>query len=767
MLSGLHLGVTRNQINHSHKQKPFNRNPLLIFLRLYTIHYVGMDVTVATLIWTQWASEDYSTVGIVTSSCMLCRKCFTSQHRVKPKGDEQLLGRVQQKINKNVRRLHKSGGQNLKKMEQADLVKWVGNLLSSGLIGLYGKPTKRAVVASMKKYLTFFPHQPFQDWFHLFCTGENINARTLFQEINHLQERLGLNFRTSYDPTQVLCIDKYKIDFRDTRHPSDLRVVLLLEKKTGYICSFYIYSITQVLRQTQCIPFLYIIRKLLIPFCKRNYTVQLDSSAHINQAVIEEFNKLGLKLQLVSRLGGNCGSAASKENNMDKPLRDYVNWSCSNGYSIFPVYGRDYDAITFLAVFWLLVYFSCINAFILNLLEYADYGEGFSLKKFVKLLSQEILGNNAHSGATRWEGTASDKHDMECEAGATATDSRNSLMKRKDKGVTGLCNLGNTCYMNAVIQCLSCTSPMVEYFFSWQFEAFMAREKKELLEAFSNLMTNMWFGKDRNLSPVDFLSVMRNIHPPFGKRSQQDAQEFLIYTLNALHEDLTKKDKKRSSDNAGSSSGARVNASESPISRLLQGVLKQTTTCLKCGQTNHRDDTFTVLSLPIASADETSLQECLECFFQQVTLTKMDKIFCSLCKTKQDTSVKGEIWKLPKILILHLKRFEYKGHVKRKLKTNVDFPLNNLDVSPFLSSVNVKHQKYKLYAVVNHFGELDYGHYTAFCKHPGTKEWNAFDDIRHFRISELTVQTSSAYILFYTNQTFSCPKKTSSCSACC
>lgn len=66
------------------------------------------------------------------------------------------------------------------------------------------------------------------------------------------------------------------------------------------------------------------------------------------------------------------------------------------------------------------------------------------------------------------------------EAGATASCSRisgkNDLsMQKKEKGVTGLRNLGNTCYMSAVIQCLSCTTPIVEYFFSWQFEKFIAR----------------------------------------------------------------------------------------------------------------------------------------------------------------------------------------------------------------------------------------------------------------------------------------------------
>lgn len=392
-----------------------------------------MDVTVATLIWAQWASEDYSTVGIVTSSCTLCGRCFTLKLRWKPMDgkrngfgktifkapstikhiflhllDSQILGRVQKKINKNIRRLSKIGGQSLK-VKHADILEWVGNLLLSGLIGLYGKPTKESAAASMKKYLTFFPHQQFQDWFSLFCTKGKENVTTLFHDINQLQERLGLNFRTSYEPAQVLCIEKYKIGFNDPRQPNDLRVVLLVEKETGYICNFYIYSITEVLRQTQCIPFLYIIRKLLISFCKRNYTVQIDSSARINEAIIEEFNQLGINLQLVSNLRGKSGSAINKENHMHKTMRDYVKLCCLNGYSIFPVNGRDYEAIVFLVVFWLLVHFSCINAFILYLMEDVDYREHFSLQEFVKCLSQEILGNNAHSGVAQWEETTSEE----------------------------------------------------------------------------------------------------------------------------------------------------------------------------------------------------------------------------------------------------------------------------------------------------------------------------------------------------------------------
>ncbi|XP_072004412.1 ubiquitin carboxyl-terminal hydrolase 50 [Engystomops pustulosus] len=755
-----------------------------------------MDVTVATLIWAQWASEDYSTVGIVTSSCTLCGRCFTLKHGSKTNKykrnefgksisqapsatkhlflqlfDEQILGQVQKKVNRNIRRLKKIRGHNLVKVEQDDLLKWVGNLLSSGFIGLHGKPTKESVSISTKKYYTFSSQQQSQDWFCLFSTEGNKNVSNLFSEIDQLQEQLGINIRTNYDPTQVLSIEKYKINFKDPQYPSDLRVVLLVEKETGYICNFYIYSLTQVLKKSQCIPFLYVIRKLLNSFYNRNYTVEIDSSAYVEEATIEEFSKRGIKLQLVSKPKGKYGSLYSKENHIKKTLRDYVKLSFLTGHSIFPVYGRDFHALSFLVVFWLLVYFSCINAFILYLLEDVECRGDISLREFGKLLAQEILGNNFHSDVAQWEESTSDEDldtdDTKCETKATTSNSKilHNDLPMKVKGVTGLCNLGNTCYMNAVIQCLSCTTPLVEYFFSWQFEKFIARDKKELSLAFANLISLMWFGKEQEVSPIAFLSVMCKVHPPFRKDCQQDSHELLIYTLNALHEDIT--NKKSPSANAGSSSTVESNAAESLISRLLQGVLKQNTACLECGHTSHKEEVFTVLSLPIVSADETNVQDCLEGFFQQVILTRTDRIFCPVCKLKQDASAKAQIWKLPKILILHLKRFEYKGCLKRKLKTNVEFPMKNLDLSPFVSPLIVKQQKYKLYAIVNHSGELDFGHYTAFCKHPGTKEWNAFDDTRCFKISESMVQTSSAYILFYTSQKFSFPKKTSSSTACC
>ncbi|XP_029431732.1 putative ubiquitin carboxyl-terminal hydrolase 50 isoform X1 [Rhinatrema bivittatum] len=327
----------------------------------------------------------------------------------------------------------------------------------------------------------------------------------------------------------------------------------------------------------------------------------------------------------------------------------------------------------------------------------------------------------------------------------------------KNRGVTGLYNLGNTCYMNAVLQCLCSTTPLVEYFLSGSYQTALVRGKGDLANTFANLMETMWFGDFNYVSPEAFQLAISNLHPPFGRKIQHDAQELLIYVLNGLHEETGKSRKRRNSGRKESSSLLHCCSESSVITHLLQGQLRYEITCLTCQSPTFKTEAFTVLSLPIPSRIHCYLEECLHNFFQQDTLTWGNKMHCSFCETKQDTSVKAYISSAPKIIILHLKRFEYEGQYKRKLRTDVTFPVNNLDFTPFLSPSLQRCPRYHLYAVVNHFGDLDWGHYTAYCKNPVTQRWYTFDDTRFFNIPESTVQTSNAYMLFYTCQPFNVP----------
>ncbi|XP_033023435.1 putative ubiquitin carboxyl-terminal hydrolase 50 [Lacerta agilis] len=351
--------------------------------------------------------------------------------------------------------------------------------------------------------------------------------------------------------------------------------------------------------------------------------------------------------------------------------------------------------------------------------------------------------------------------------GALPLESSDEAMDRSDdetnpqyQGLTGLRNLGNTCYMNAVIQCLCSVSPLVEYFLSGKYTASLNKEDGEIATAFAYLMNDMWLGDFDCVSPEVFRLVIGERYPAFIKKTQQDAQEFLIYVLNELHEALKKTSRRRNQGTSSSAWESRGCVSESSIiTRLFEGHLNYDIMCLECQTTTYKNEIFTVLSLPIPYETECSLEECLECFFQQDILTWNNQINCSCCGIKTDAAVKASIAKAPKIIIFHLKRFDCQGSYKKKLKTDIYYPLNNLDLSSYIYPLFRKNPKYSLFAVVNHFGDLDGGHYTAYCKHPPTQSWYNFDDSQISEIPDPSVQTSAAYLLFYSSQTFTVPVK--------
>nr|XP_009938600.1 PREDICTED: inactive ubiquitin carboxyl-terminal hydrolase 50 [Opisthocomus hoazin] len=321
-------------------------------------------------------------------------------------------------------------------------------------------------------------------------------------------------------------------------------------------------------------------------------------------------------------------------------------------------------------------------------------------------------------------------------------------------GLTGLRNLGNTCYMNAILQCLCSVPPLVEYFLSGKHKAALNKENGESAAAFGCLMSDMWCGQFDCVSPEVFYLLLGKRYPAFSKRTQQDAQEFLISVLNELHEALKKSSKRRCITDAKASSGSV--SETSIITELFEGQLSYDIMCLECKATGDRPESFTVLSLPVPAKSPCALQDCLKCFFQQDTLTWNNQIYCSWCGTKQDAAVKGTITKAPQIIIFHLKRFEWQGKHRRKLSTEICYPLSNLDLAPYSSLLACQATAYSLCAVVNHSGFLDDGHYTAFCKHSVTEAWYSFDDAQITEIPSSSVQTDTAYLLFYASQGLLC-----------
>lgn len=162
-----------------------------------------------------------------------------------------------------------------------------------------------------------------------------------------------------------------------------------------------------------------------------------------------------------------------------------------------------------------------------------------------------------------------------------------------------------------------------------------------------------------------------------------------------------------------------------------------------------------------------SLLKCFRLFTKQESLKEDNAWYCRVCKEHVMAKKELQLWSLPKVLIVGLKRFAIRGGgeytngtlYRSKIDDFVDFPLNGLDLSEFCGSVaanrdNRPEYVYDLFAVCNHFGRMGFGHYTSCVRHwnlNGTlsDKWFRCDDETVTPCTEDDVRTKAAYILFY------------------
>ncbi|CAO2144099.1 unnamed protein product [Urochloa humidicola] len=145
-----------------------------------------------------------------------------------------------------------------------------------------------------------------------------------------------------------------------------------------------------------------------------------------------------------------------------------------------------------------------------------------------------------------------------------------------------------------------------------------------------------------------------------------------------------------------------------------------------------------------------SLYACLDAFLREEPLVPEDMWYCPRCKEQRQASKKLDLWRLPEVLVIHLKRFSFSRSTKQKLEAFVNFPIHNLDLTNYIANKkSSERQVYELYAVSNHYGSMASGHYTAHIKLLDENRWYNFDDSHVAAIDEDEVKTAAAYVLFY------------------
>lgn len=300
---------------------------------------------------------------------------------------------------------------------------------------------------------------------------------------------------------------------------------------------------------------------------------------------------------------------------------------------------------------------------------------------------------------------------------------RDQISNLLDEFATGLVNLGNSCYMNCMIQCLAATPQLTTFFFpsismNGSYKQHINVNNKlgtqgKLTSAFVELLLNMLNNNGKVFSPSKFKKIAGECSPgrQFASCSQQDCTEFVTFLLDGLHEDLNQmpvldpKEKKRISELTPEQEKNReilpvrlastieweryLKLNFSIIVDNFQGQYLSQLRCLECGTTSTTYNAFSILTLPIPErlnqTHKVTLQDCIEEFTTTELLEDGNKWHCSHCKKFTRSTKKIAITRLPQVLIVNFKRFEVNtsGQI-RKLETFVTYPVTEvLDLTKY------------------------------------------------------------------------------------
>ncbi|KAJ8975315.1 hypothetical protein NQ317_000494 [Molorchus minor] len=327
------------------------------------------------------------------------------------------------------------------------------------------------------------------------------------------------------------------------------------------------------------------------------------------------------------------------------------------------------------------------------------------------------------------------KQSLRCQSWSDSTNS--VIPNRYSIGKVGLNNLGNTCYMNSVLQAL---------FMTKTFRNEVLLHNKDMTPLFSKLQVLfalLQHSRKFSLSPSDILNLSRP--PGFLLGHQHDSSEFLGYLLDILHE---QEKNITPSDNTDVAGAVAISVTQTVVQQSFGGRTITVSRCGECATKSERADNFRELQLSFPNhSDNQSVQTLLDYYLQPEKLSGDNQYHCDICGRLTDGERITRIVEAPPRLILTLKHFRYDPASQQRTKLLQRVKLDR--------QVHLDKYQYELYAAVVHCGSsVDSGHYYTYAK--DEEDWYKFNDCSVIKTTSDELcklkPPETPYILFYARQ---------------
>ncbi|KAL4624575.1 ubiquitin carboxyl-terminal hydrolase 42 [Arapaima gigas] len=297
----------------------------------------------------------------------------------------------------------------------------------------------------------------------------------------------------------------------------------------------------------------------------------------------------------------------------------------------------------------------------------------------------------------------------------------------------GLHNLGNTCFLNSALQCLTYTPPLANYMLSREHSKTCHEPGFCMMCTMQNHLTQVFANSGNVIKPIGILNELKRIAKHFRFGNQEDAHEFLRYTVDAMQKSCLPGIKLD-----------RQTQATTFVHQVFGGYLRSRVKCLNCKAVSDTFDPFLDIALEIKTAP--NITKALEQFVKPEQLDGENAYKCTKCKKMVPASKRFTVHRSSNILTIALKRFaNYNGG---KIAKDVRYP-EYLDMRPFMSQSHGEPLHYLLYAVLVHSGfSCHAGHYYCYIK-ASNGQWYQMNDAS-VTVSDIrTVLNQQAYVLFY------------------